>query len=68
MNLSLGNFVETIQCYSGSRKEKVFSRDPIFEVMFQKKIPKYGEELTEWTMLAILAINALAIQWEGAKY
>ena len=49
--------LETIQRYLDSRKEKGFSRNLIFEIMFQKKIPKYREELIEWTMSTILAIN-----------
>lgn len=49
--------LETIQAYLLNCKQRRFLRNPVFEVTFQKKIPKFRQELTDWTIAAILSIN-----------
>jgi len=53
----LQNQLEQIQTYLMSQKTWKLIRNPICHVSFQKKIPKYRQDLADWVMRAIISIN-----------
>jgi len=53
----LQNQLEQIQTYLRSHVAWKFSRNPILQVSFHKKIPKYRQDLADWVMLAIISIG-----------
>jgi len=57
--------LEQIQAYLMSHIAWKFLRNPMFQLSFHKKIPKYTQDLADWVMLAIITISVIPLACIG---